>query len=573
MPGASGAAISALRSHFMAAVHQEQDADSPVLVSWIAVNNDPYERDRTARQFRLVNGGPVAGPTLTLLFDPESRFCGQIHEAVFFVRDPRLGGDSHEMSALQETLHALVEREPGFRSHVHQWKGEDPTDHKAIYEFAREAIGKTRVQFPNRKLVVHISPGTPSMQTVWVLMGETGLIEPPYCLVKSYRPNERRGHGAVEAVDVGVETFYKAYRAASAFRSAQREESVFWDPKRFQSSLLVDLYIEAARFARLRVPVLLLGERGTGKTTLAAWMRAASPFRSKDKDQRWAAVACGQYTAETMRAEMFGYRKGAFTGAIQDRPGLLAVAHDDTLFLDEIGDISRDLQRLLIKVIEDHKYYPLGDDRPRDSNFRLIAATNRSSTDLASRVDADFLDRVGTIRLRVPALREVPADIGWIWRTVYDTARIRSGGRAAEAQCTDGQHESIVRTLRRSHLPGNLRDLFRIAYRLIAAGDSLSPLPNDIRVEYALATLDSEKSISENTDEREVARRFADLRGLDGIVAPEAPLRTRNVERALKQYLAHELRRLARAQGVNVGTLCDVDERSLRAWLGRNVTS
>jgi DNA-binding NtrC family response regulator len=411
------------------------------------------------------------------------------------------------------------------------------------------------------------------MQTVWVLMGETGLIEPPFCLVKSYRPSERRGRSAVEPVDVGLETFYKAYRATSALRLAQNVESVFWDPKRFQCPQLVGLYTEAARFARLRVPVLLLGERGTGKTTLAAWIRAASPFRTKEKDQRWAAVACGQYTAETMRAELFGYRKGAFTGAIQDRPGLLAVAHEDTLFLDEIGDISRDLQRLLIKVIEEHRYYPLGDDRPRDSNFRLIAATNRPLADLTSRVDADFLDRVAAVRLRVPALREIPDDLGWIWRAVYETARSRSGVGQMEAPCTEAQHQSIVRSLQRSHLPGNLRDLFRIAYRLIATGDSLSPLPKGIQVEYALEALASEELSPETFDEREVARRFAELRGLDGLATPDVPLQTRMVERALKVYLARELRRLARVQGVNVGLLCDVDERSLRAWLNRNTAS
>src|SRR5690606_8652085 len=110
------------------------------------------------------------------------------------------------------------------------------------------------------------------------------------------------------------------------------------DPRQFRSTRLRALYDEARRAARLKVPVLLLGERGTGKTTLASWIRLRSPFRQEGLDRAWPAVPCGQYTSETMRAELFGYVQGAFTGAKKDHQGLLARANGDTLFLDEIGD-------------------------------------------------------------------------------------------------------------------------------------------------------------------------------------------------------------------------------------------
>lgn len=128
------------------------------------------------------------------------------------------------------------------------------------------------------------------------------------------------------------------------------------------------------------MPVLIVGERGTGKTTLASWIRLHSPYRRQEQDTHWPAVACGQYSPETMRAELFGYRKAAFTGAVSDRNGLLDAAHRDTLFLDEIGDISRELQRLLIKALEEKRYFRLGDDQARQSNFRLIWPSGSEAT-------------------------------------------------------------------------------------------------------------------------------------------------------------------------------------------------
>src|SRR5690606_8723891 len=139
-------------------------------------------------------------------------------------------------------------------------------------------------------------------------------------------------------------------------RHVAASEQVLLDPRHFVSERLKRLYDRARRYAQLNVPVLILGERGTGKTTLASWIRSSSPFRDPSKDQSWPSVPCSQYSPETMRAELFGYVRGAFTDARTDTEGLLHVADGDTLFLDEIGDISRDLQRLLIRALEEKRF-------------------------------------------------------------------------------------------------------------------------------------------------------------------------------------------------------------------------
>jgi hypothetical protein len=400
---------------------------SPVLLSWVAVNNDPYERERESGAYRRVNGDVVPGPTLTLLFDEESPFAGQIKDVVLLFQRGDGSADQHQRRAVEDTESAIKERNPDIRVHHETWSGDDPTDHRSIFEFLRSKLPELRRQFSGRELVIHISPGTPSMQIIWVLMAETGFVEPPFRIVKSYRKGERRGRCAVVSVEVGIETFYKVYKTTRPAQIASDEQRVSWDPAKFRTSRLCSLFAEARRFAQLNVPVLLLGERGTGKTTLAGWIRLHSPYRREEQDSHWTAVACGQYNPETMRAELFGYMKGAFTGAMDDREGLLAAADRDTLFLDEVGDVSRDLQRLLIKALEEKIYLPLGGDKTRTSSFRLLTATNLDPEELRCRLDPDFLDRISLLKLQIPPLREIREELCWLWETTYEQAIIRSG--------------------------------------------------------------------------------------------------------------------------------------------------
>ena len=174
-----------------------------VLISWIAVNNDPYERDRAGSAFRLVDGAPVLGPTLTLLFDPDSVYAGSIADFVLFRGRSRDGEETRESRAVSQTLEELRARDPELRIHQEIWDGDDPTDHGQIYEFLRERLPTVRRRFADQELIIHVSPGTPSMQTVLVLMGETGFIDSPFSLVKSYRKDERNGRPAIIPVRLG----------------------------------------------------------------------------------------------------------------------------------------------------------------------------------------------------------------------------------------------------------------------------------------------------------------------------------------------------------------------------------
>ena len=533
--------------------------NSPVLISWVAVNNDPYEPNK--------GSPPVPGPTLTLLFDESSPYKDRVRDVVLLRREEAGQGGDRERCATDDLKKAIFEQRSDTKIRVESWKAEDPTDHEAILEFLRKLIPKIRKSYPARELVIHVSPGTPSMQTIWVLMGTTGLIEAPFQLVKSYRRHERRGRPAVVPVELDIETFYKAYKAAEPRQVASEEQGVFWELRHFRTNVMRYLYAEAHRFAQIKVPVLLLGERGTGKTTIARWIRSSSPFRQQALDQEWPAIACGQYTSETLRSELFGYVRGAFTGAYEDTEGLLAKANGDTLFLDEIGDLSADNQRRLIKALEEKTYYPIGETKPQKSDFRLLAATNLESDELHKRLDPDFFDRISHLTLRLPPLREIADELDWLWLSVYQTAIPRAGVSERRAQFAQQHHAHIVVKLKQHPLPGNMRDLFRVAYRILAVrNDTYEPFSPQDAVAYGLEALSGFATpSSEGNISRSVARAFADNAPLNAIVE-EGRLETKAVERTFRQYIAEEIRRIAKDTGKSVEQLCDQSDRTLRSW-------
>lgn len=549
----------------------------PVLVSWVAVNSDPYERERdgTPRQH---HGKPVPGPTLTFLTDSASPYRGVIHDAVFIRQSGVVGDEIDHARVYKDLCDALKRVCPTLRLHPEVWDGTDPTDLTSLFTFARDLVAKIRRKFPARELVIHLSPGTPSMQTVWVLLAELGLVEGEVTLARSFRPKERRGRPAVVPVTLNIDTLYRRFRATRPATAGNAEQAVRWDPARFKSAGLRSLAREARRVAALRVPVLIVGERGTGKTTLASWIRVTSPYRKPELDASWPAVACGQYTAETMRAELFGYVKGAFTGANQNHDGLLARAHGDTLFLDEVGDISRDLQRLLIKAVEEERFFPLGATEGRKSEFRLLSATNVEMGALRERVDADFFDRIAPFVLRLPPLREISEDLDWLWDGAILEAAARAKVSESNARMPEGVRAKVISALRAHPLPGNLRDLFRVAWRFLAArSDDLEPLPPGDAAEDALRALDDARPSSlshfETRDPaRAAAAAFARGACLPDTLVRDAPFSSTGLVDALNAWMASSVREIAERQGRPVGELIDRDERTLRTWRRKNAS-
>lgn len=427
-------------------------ATAVVLVSWVSVN---------AR----------AAPLLTAMTDPKSAFRGRVEHLYLCTRVG--AGDGKEREALTETREAL-RRDPiaaAAEVEVRRWKTERaPTDHEPIREFAEQTLLEIRRRHPREHIVIHLSPGTPAMHAIWLLLGSTGFIPEPLSLIQTADERGRTaGNPAVHIVDLAVDTWLHRYRRMRIDRDDGLDDGQLFDPTRVRSAALRHALTKLDRWASSPAPVLLLGERGSGKTTLAAWLRARSPYFQAKLDP-WPVVVCGQFQAnpQLAQSELFGHIKGAFTGANEDRPGLLERLDGDSLFLDEIADIDRTTQRSLMAAVEGRGFRRVGDTALRQSRFRLICATNRPLERLRGDVlDEDFLDRVAIFVLRVPPLRECREDLPDAWARVLSRVGARTGAVAGAAKFS--QDPATLALLESHPLPGNFRDLERAAYHLLAA--------------------------------------------------------------------------------------------------------
>ncbi|RZL36811.1 MAG: sigma-54-dependent Fis family transcriptional regulator [Rubrivivax sp.] len=215
------------------------------------------------------------------------------------------------------------------------------------------------------------------------------------------------------------------------------------------------------KVGRSMAPVLVQGESGTGKELVA---RAIHDHGSR-AGQRFVAVNCGAIPENLLEAEFFGYRKGAFTGANEDREGFFQAADSGTLFLDEIGDLPLAMQSKLLRVIQERLVRPVGATAETPINVRIVSATHK---DLAAEVAAgrfrqDLFYRLNVIQIRVPPLRERLEDLGLISDRVL--ARIaQDAGVSPTPRLTAG----ALQTLSRYGFPGNVRELENLLHRALA---------------------------------------------------------------------------------------------------------
>ena len=231
-----------------------------------------------------------------------------------------------------------------------------------------------------------------------------------------------------------------------------------------QSAAMRDIHALIWRAAHSRATVLVQGETGTGKELVARLVHARGPRRKST----YVAINCAAFPESLLESELFGHRKGAFTGADRDRPGHFELAHRGTLFLDEIGETSPALQAKLLRVLQEREVLPVGGNRPRPVDVRVIAATNRDLGEetRAGRFREDLFYRLAVFPITLPSLRERPGDI----LELADHFLHKHGQREQKPGC---QLSAAARRLLLSHSwPGNVRELENEIQRALALAET-----------------------------------------------------------------------------------------------------
>lgn len=262
-------------------------------------------------------------------------------------------------------------------------------------------------------------------------------------------------------------------RKQIALRKNSKRISI--DPFLGESDAIRVMALEAIRVAHSNSPVLLRGETGTGKGVLANWLHE----NSERSEEAFVDLNCAGLSRDFLETELFGYEKGAYTGAVNSKPGLLEVAHRGTIFLDEIGDVDATVQPKLLKVLEEKRFRHLGDVRDRFVDVRLIAATHQDLVKSISeqRFRSDLYFRVSTLQIVIPPLRDRIEDIPLIAEHLL--TRISSELSRPAKELSPG----VLGKLSSYSWPGNIRELRNVLERAVLYSEKQVLHPDDLRFE------------------------------------------------------------------------------------------
>ena len=316
------------------------------------------------------------------------------------------------------------------------------------------------------------------------------------------------------------------------------------DPFLGKSTTIRNLQELARRVVSSESPILIQGETGSGKGVLAKWIHENSPRA----EEVFMDLNCAGLERELLETELFGHEKGAFTGAVRAKPGLLEVADRGTVFLDEIGDIDLTVQPKLLKVLEAHRFRRLGDVHDRTVDIRLISATHRDLKELVrqQRFREDLFFRITIIPIRVPPLRERQEDIPLLARDILQ--RIAQERGCGEIELDDGAAKMLGNYM----WPGNIREMRNVLERAAQIAQHSPLTVRDLELQYpgstsarqAPATLETNLTIRELelryirlvlAEERGAIERAAERLGISRS-SLYSKIKSKQVERRRDEY-------------------------------------
>lgn len=330
-----------------------------------------------------------------------------------------------------------------------------PTHFGEIHQAATAVISeKIQERGPNVGLVFHLSPGTPAMAAVWILLAKTRF---PAELIESSK--EYGVRTASVPFDISADfipdLLRKPDQTLERLAAGLPAVAPEFDDIIHRSEVMQRVILKARRIAPRSIPVLIEGESGTGKELFARAIHDASPR----KDKPFMAINCGAIPAELVESELFGHEKGAFTGAATARVGHFEAAHTGTIFLDEIGELPKEMQVKLLRTLQEGEVRRIGSTTSRKIDVRIIAATNRNLIDevAASSFREDLFYRLAVAMIKLPPLREREGDVSLLIDRFLEQINLESANEPGYKQ---KKVSASARNILLLHSwPGNVREL------------------------------------------------------------------------------------------------------------------
>ena len=277
------------------------------------------------------------------------------------------------------------------------------------------------------------------------------------------------------------------------------------------------------KVANTEANVLILGESGSGKDLVAKAIHKLSARKSNP----YLAQFCGSIPDSLLESELFGYVKGAFTGAVKDKKGLFEIAENGTFFLDEIADISSALQAKLLRVIENKEIIRLGDTKVKKVDVRILAATNKDLKKLVEegKFREDLFYRLNVFPVKVPTLRVRKDDIPLLAKSFIDS--------------TSGMNITIstgaLSKLENYSWPGNVRQLYNVVSRAIILSDNGTITKEHISLDNEKSEVDSNKTLKE-LEMKILLQRLEDFGGNKTLTAKSLDVSVRWIQKKMKEF-------------------------------------
>lgn len=425
-----------------------------LLLSFVGTN-DPYGREDKAP-----TGGTPYGPIISAVNIGD-------FDNIVLLTTPSIVDKAENTKKIIEELY------PDKKVTIHHTNINDPTNHAEIINAINKFVEKENELLfqKNYEIFISVTSGTPAIHACWLLVTASGKIPAKIIHVKErkYTPS---GKPEITQIDL----------TKPEFPVISPKITVHWEkedtlPESFydygligNSQNFIKACQQAWNYARENVDILLLGETGTGKELFAKMIHKVSGRKGE-----FVPFHCAGTTENIFESELFGHKKGAFTGAISNRDGRCKTAQNGTLFFDEIGDVPLSLQVKLLRFLEDKKYSPVGSDKEEEADVRFVFATNKNLEELVKegKMREDFYYRIRGVKVIIPPLRERITDI----HLLIEYFVTKFDNKTPKVQITP----EAMQKLTKYNWPGNIRELEKtIKEAIINSGDQRIITPDII---------------------------------------------------------------------------------------------